>query len=353
MHTKLYFWAALFIAFLPSCSKSETQISISCEENQVGNNILKWETTPRKEGIVRVYAGTSPYNIQTTYPIAETKISDQKMVIINNNPLVRSFYSVVFNNETQIIVGSRNINLPNVENFRDLGGYESLAEKKKIKWGQLYRTGKLDKINSKGISRLKSLGIKTIIDLRSNEDITENDLLSKSFHIVQIPIATKDTKGLLQEVLDRSISRNKLKNFMKEVYINIALNNNVEFQKIFKILLDESNYPIVFQCESGKRQVGVLSAYILSALGVHQDIIMADYTRSNDYIDMTEASSYASDLPNSAQEALTALVLAQRDYLEAAIQEVKSSYGNIDSFLKEGLGLSKEDIGKLRSMLLE
>lgn len=352
MH-RVYFWTFFIIILLSSCSKSDTQISISCEENHVGNNIIKWETTPYKEGVVQVYTGTSPYNILENKPIAEAKISDQRMIIINNNPSVRSFYSVVFNNEKRIIVGSRNINFPNVENFRDLGGYESQTERKKTKWGYIYRTGKLDRINDKGIARLKSLGIKTIVDLRPSEEVVNNSLLSANFNIVRLPINTKDTKGLLNEVLDQSINRRELKSYMKKVYVDIARNNNVQFKEVFKLLLDESNYPIVFACESGKRQVGVLSSYILSALGVNQDVIMVDYKRSNDFIDMSEANTYASNLPNSAQEALTALVLAQPDYLEAAIQEVKSSYGNVDSFFKEGLGLTDKDIVKLRSMLLE
>ena len=344
-----------FILFLlfTSCSKSSSQISITCEDNQVGKNIIVWETTPIKEGIVRVFAGNSPYNIVEDTPIAMANIGDQRLVIINNNPSVRNFYKVVFNNEERIVVGSRNINIPNVQNFRDLGGYPIHSTKKRTKWGMVYRTGNLDNIDAKGIARLKNLNIKTVIDLRPLNEQKQNQLLDNNFKTISIPVSCRDTEDLINQIGNKEITRKELRAYMQCIYTQLTKENNEQYKQIFDLLLDKANYPIVYQCAAGKRQSGIVSYILLSILNVNEDIIKTDYKRSNNFIDISEAYVYASNLSNNAQEALTALLLTQDEYLDAAIQEVKSSYGNIDSFMTEGLGFTDNDLKKLQSMLLE
>ena len=353
MHNKQIHWITLLFILITSCSKSSPHVSLSCEENQVGNNIIKWEVTPQIDGYVRVYAGSSPYNIVEDIPVGMAKIDDQRLVIINNNPTTRPYYSIVFNNESKIIVASRNINIPNVQNFRDLGGYKVYSIDKGGKWGQVYRTGNLDKIDNNGISKLKNLNVKTIVDLRPVSEQNTSPLLTNNFQLYSIPIYCKDSGNLLEKIEKREITRNQIKAHMKEIYTDLVKNNKEQYRQIFDILLDSSNYPIVFQCSTGKEQSGIVAYLLLSTLGVNDETIKVDYRRSNEFLDITEVYTYASSLSNNAQEALTALLLAQDDYIDAAIQEVKSSYGNIEAFMTEGLGLEERDLQKLRSMLLE
>lgn len=125
-----------------------------------------------------------------------------------------------------------------------------------------------------------------------------------------------------------------------------------EYRQIFDILLDEDSYPVVIHCSSGKGRTGVVSALVLAALGVNEDIIMEDYRLSNDYFNIPSASKYAYRLPARSQEAITTLFSAREDFLNAAKDEAERRYGDIDTYLKKGVGLSKEEIKRLRSILL-
>ncbi|EJW96260.1 hypothetical protein EVA_15630, partial [gut metagenome] len=58
-------------------------------------------------------------------------------------------------------------------------------------------------------------------------------------------------------------------------------------------------------------------------------------------------------LPTKTQEAITALYSARESYISAALHEIKKSYGDIDTYLKRGIGLKKEEIKKLQKILLE
>ena len=64
---------------LPSCNGTAPHISVVCEENNVGNCIVKWEMAPLIKGNVKVYASTNPDHIPEDVPVAVANISDLKM----------------------------------------------------------------------------------------------------------------------------------------------------------------------------------------------------------------------------------------------------------------------------------
>ena len=97
---------------------------------------------------------------------------------------------------------------------------------------------------------------------------------------------------------------------------------------------------------------GIVSALVLASLGVDEDIIMEDYRLSNDYFNIPAASRYAYQLPARSQEAITTLFSAREDFLNAAIEEMERRYGDTDTYLQRGIGLTKEERKRLQDILL-
>ena len=81
MYRNLLNWLTILLV-LPSCSGTSPTISVVCEENNVGNAIIKWETAPILKGQVKVYASTSPDFIPEENPVATINIEKGK----NNAP---------------------------------------------------------------------------------------------------------------------------------------------------------------------------------------------------------------------------------------------------------------------------
>lgn len=296
MYRNLLNWLTILLV-LPSCSGTSPTISVVCEENNVGNAIIKWETAPILKGQVKVYASTSPDFIPEENPVATINIAKGKKTIVTNDPSQRYYYLMVFNN--------------------------------------------------------KNMGIRTIIDLRSEEERHNYPQFhDEDFNVLHLPIATGNMEHILQDIRDKKIETDTIYRLVERMNRQLVTNYRKEYKELFTLLLDRNNYPVVIHCTSGKGRTGIVSALVLAALGVNEEAIMKDYRLSNDYFNIPKASRYAYKLPINSQEAITTIYSAKEDFLNAAKEQIDAEYGSVQAYLKKGIGLSAEEIERLRSILL-
>lgn len=338
---------------LVSCSRVNPHISVVCEENNVGNCIVKWETAPAIEGDVKVYASNDPENIPEVTPVATAPISSQWMTVVTNDPTQRYYYSLVFNGKYRVRTATRNVIIPGIQNFRDLGGYPSYATHKRTRWGMLYRSGAIDHLDGCAIQELKNIGIKTIVDLRTAPEVGKRQAtLKQSFNLVSIPITAGSMEETLKGIEDRSIRSDTVYRIVERMNRQLVSQHAREFRQVFDVLLDKDNYPVVIHCTTGKGRTGIMSALILASLGINEELIMDDYRLSNDYFNIPAASRYAYQLPPRSQEAITTMFSAREEFLNAAREEAERTYGDIETYLHKGIGLSKKEMKKLQEILM-
>ena len=337
---------------LSACGRVTPHITAACEEDSASNSIImKWETRPAIEGEVKVFASTDPDHIRENRPVATAPIANQWMTIANNQPSQRHYYTLLFNDRYRVRVASRTVNVPGVQNFRDLGGYPVYAQYKRIRWGMLYRSARIDLSQPATRDKLNHLGIRTVIDLRTpSESPLPAGTLPGQPRVVHIPIPVDCLTDILADIDQQRIQPDTIGRIVERINRHIVAANAPAFRQMFDILLDKENYPAVIQCSTGKGRTGIASALVLSALGVNDDDIMTDYRLSR--FNIPTAISYVYELPVRSQEALITLFSARENFLNAAKDEIERTYGSVDEYLTKAVGLQKDELKDLRKILL-
>lgn len=144
-------------------------------------------------------------------------------------------------------------------NIRDIGGIKAQGNKK-VKYGMLYRGSELDSVfeaNKTGLKFMQEkLKIKTDLDLRKATDLNKEQSSP-------IPDAT-------------------LINIPVLAYADVFTDSEKEkYGKIFKLLSDESNYPLYVHCIAGADRTGTVVAILLCLLGVEWDDVATEYEYTN------------------------------------------------------------------------
>ena len=237
-------------------------------------------------------------------------------------------------------------------NFRDLGGYFTL-QNKKVKDNVIFRSGQLHTLTKEDTKTLEEISLKTLIDFRTPFEIESqphvNITTIKSLHTLNIMPGNITPESIKDMVLSGDIESTN--NFLKNLNKSLVLENQKEYTEFFKIL-QENTDPLVFNCSAGKDRTGLAAALLLHALGVDTKYIIKDYLNTNDRVApniklYTETYGLTEI---SQQIALKNLLTVQKQFIDEAFNTILQQYGSINDFLTKNLQV---DIPLLQEKYLE
>ena len=117
------------------------------------------------------------------------------------------------------------------------------------------------------------------------------------------------------------------------------------------------NLPLLYHCSAGKDRTGWLTVILLTALGVDEAAIRADYLRNNELTDEPAGGDRrrrcGGDIRSWTSDAVLPVLEVRAEYLDAGYAEVRRVHGSFDAYLRDGLGLTDDDLSALRAHLLE
>ncbi|MFN2123336.1 MAG: tyrosine-protein phosphatase [Candidatus Promineifilaceae bacterium] len=256
------------------------------------------------------------------------------------------------------------IPLQKQSNFRDLGGFET-ADGWCVKPGLMYRSGELSNLTEEDLQRLQELGIKTIVDLRSENEVNMfgEDQLPEGAGYLALRIEPGNwSSGLFDVVTTGDISH--IPDDILALTNRLIIRDATEqISTIFKLLADPDNLPLAFHCTSGKDRTGMVAAVILMTLGVSQDLALADYLKSNEYlkevnetqiegIRMMIAAQMGIDPADVDVSKFNQLFYQEPAYFEAALDEIDQQYGSFENYLHQGLGIDDAQLQNFREQFL-
>ncbi len=161
-------------------------------------------------------------------------------------------------------------------NFRDLGGYETDVGRA-TRYQRLFRSDELNLLTAADQDELARLGLATVIDLRTAEEVGTKGRANVSAVRYQLPI----DDSLLAPAAGPWHAEPAL---VAETYV-AALAGSVEtLREVLAVLTDPSTYPAVISCSSGVERTGIVTAVVLGLLGIPDDRIVSDFAGSREAV---------------------------------------------------------------------
>jgi len=239
--------------------------------------------------------------------------------------------------------------IKSVWNFRDLGGYETSAGEI-IRSGMVFRSGDLSRLESDDASTIRSIGLRTILDLRdpAGSEREPNRLNDPSVNQLRVDLTTRVLAELGARWHTLHLSESESLAYIRAIYSSLVIERVEGVKTVFRYLARSEVFPLLVHCSIGKDRTGIVAALLLFALGVPEETIYADYMLSNDYL----VSFREAAIAEPGYEHTGPLLEARRDYLEGAFSAICDQYGSIESYLQDAIGLTHEMRTALKARLL-
>ncbi|MFF7587716.1 tyrosine-protein phosphatase [Kitasatospora purpeofusca] len=224
------------------------------------------------------------------------------------------------------------IDIPGVRNFRDAGGVGALRR------GVLFRSGSFHTLAPEGAQRLKALGLRTVIDLRSPVELEvwpdlRHGLDHEALSLPTLPADREDT--------DRPWPAGQ-----EELYPFMASTAGPSLVAAIRRLGTPGALPAVVHCAVGKDRTGLTIAIVQTLLGASEDDITADYLLSNAGLGLLDGP--APYIDETGAERISRPI--SEELLASSFAWIRDHHGTVPAYLRAH-GSTDEDLDSLRANL--
>jgi protein-tyrosine phosphatase len=251
-----------------------------------------------------------------------------------------------------------------IANFRDAGGHVT-PDGARVRTGLLFRCGHLADATDADLDRLEQLGVAIVIDLRATVErqIEGVSRLPSGATLVHLPMcdvrAGEDIRELLSSGNIARIKEAFPPGAAREVMLNgaravvVADEHRAAYSELVRTLIDANGTPALVHCSAGKDRTGWAVALVLLALGVADELVVADYLRANESLGARMANIARATAGELDLSVLEPLVLVHEDYIATSLAALEEEWGGIDGYLREGLGIDEQLRARLQSVFLQ
>ncbi|MDR1970597.1 MAG: tyrosine-protein phosphatase [Treponema sp.] len=228
-------------------------------------------------------------------------------------------------------------------NFRDLGGYTGEGGRK-IRYGRIFRSDDLSKLSPGDMVRVGELGISTVLDLRSADELARapNPLRGRPgfayYHIPLLDGINSETDGPVRI------------ESLPELYKSLVISAGKQIAGVFQVLREQKG-GTVFHCAAGKDRTGLIAALILGLCGVAEEDIIADYAltyeKMRPFFDTMTQKAREAGIPVPEE-----LLRSDPAFMRELLDFLNRTYSGAEAYLL-GLGLTLRDMGDFKNRLLE
>ncbi len=323
-------------------------VIVSCESD--GTRLVDWSSSDTETNVTVIVEqeGAELRRVKQT-------VEGESKIAFHGLPREQRYqYRLTDSYGNQVLQCERRLAFEGSLNFRDCGGYP-IQQGGQVKWGSIFRSGQLSKLDDQDLEVIKALNLDLIFDFRrQDEQEMEPSRLprDKMPKVVKLPINPGSSLAFYEQ-LDNLVEQGEdaVTEFMIEINRDFVKSHSHAFGEMFREILSVNNARFLFHCSAGKDRTGFAAAIILHLLGVSMDFIEYDYMLSRRYFQAAEEAKNLQKkygIEHLSERALYPMLDVRYEYIRAAIKNASEEFGTLDKYIMAALGITSFDKSELR-----
>jgi protein-tyrosine phosphatase len=308
---------------------------------------VRWDWEPKgSSGDVEIGLGSSPDARSHTHRLRVP--AGELAARLTDVPAGRAYVSVSYDG-TVVVAAERRVRFDGAPNFRDLGGYPT-ATGGRTRWGRVFRSSSLHRLTADDITILDGLGVRTIYDLRRDDEQTREPG-PRPIRSLPVPLRFSEPPPDLSRLRERADGER----WLFDDYEFMLANGGPVYGSLLSSLATDDGTPAVFHCAGGKDRTGLAAALLLTWLGVDRETVLDDYELTGQYLAAQQSPEVVARMLEYGigRDAAEALLSSPRWVMARALELVDSEYGGIEAYLRGPAELSDRTLSDLRTGLVD
>jgi protein-tyrosine phosphatase len=233
-------------------------------------------------------------------------------------------------------------------NVRDLGGHRT-EDGGETRYGAVVRADSVRRLTDKGWRALVDYGIKTIIDLRTDQELQADppvDLPLEVQHLSMFdedPLVFMKVESVAEAAPDAAVAT-------REVYLIFLESFKANVAAAIRAVAQAPDGGVVVHCMGGKDRTGLITAFLLHIAGVDTEQIAADYALSEKRLKPRHAEWFVQAETEAELERLRRIAQTPAAAIVGVFEELERRYGSVEDYLRSG-GLDDKDLARARARL--
>lgn len=255
--------------------------------------------------------------------------------------------------------------IASLPNLRDVGGHAT-PDGRRVRTGLLYRSAELSQLDGADAVAFAALGIRSVYDLRTRQERElAPDRLPRGSELVCLDLFADSPEASPAELMalladppaaTAALGRDGSARMFEHKYRELVTLQSARrgFGRLFRDLGSATHRPALVHCTTGKDRTGWAAAALQLLLGVPDETVRDDFLRSNEMLGPWMRPFLDGFAARGGDPAVLVPMLGvSSSYLDTALAEMATTFGSIEGYFADGLGLQPSELTALREAFLE
>jgi len=247
---------------------------------------------------------------------------------------------------------SRDLLWDGLLNVRDLGGHPT-EDGGETRFGEIVRADSVRQLSDEGWRSLVDYGVKTIVDLRANEELEADPPAELPVEVLHVPFMETDRSDweVVEGELEAAVkAAPDVASATRDVYLIFLERFAGNVAAAVRAVANAPEGGVVIHCAGGKDRTGLLTALLLHLAGVDTEEIANDYALSEKRLRSRHEQWLAEAESEEERERLKRITQTPADSIKGVFEELERRYGSVEGYLRHA-GSTDDELERARARL--